>query len=162
MSVKVRLEDGTLEKFHKSYIIESLETIGVDHVSAKRIANEIEKHKGITEHEIKVKVFQKLDMVNREIADKYMSTKKVHVHSETMQVKGNVLLPEFLMEYLELKNGDKIDIIHGSLHTILRAYELKDMYHHQDHDLIFMSEEDMSEIQVKEKNQVAICKHHEE
>jgi hypothetical protein len=157
----VKLEDGSLEKFHKSYIIESLEAIGVDHISAKRIANEIKKHKGMTEHEIKVAVFKKLDMVNSEIANKYLSTKKVHVKSDASHVKGNVLLPEFLMSYLELKNGDKIDICHVFKHITLRAYELKDVDNHQSHDLIFMSEDDMKLIDVKEKHQVAICKHHE-
>ena len=162
MSVKVKLEDGTLEKFHKSYIIESLETIGVDHKSAKKIASEIEKHKGITEHEIKVKIFQKLETMNKEFADKYMSTKKVHVKSEALQVTGNVLLPEFLMTYLELRYGDKIDVIHGYNNSVLRAYGLKNIYHHQDNDIIFMSEKDMNKIEIVEKNQVAICKHHEE
>jgi len=157
----VKLEDGTLEKFHKSNIVDSLEAIGVDHISAKRIANEIKKHKGMSEHEIKVQVFQKLDMVNKEVANVYLATKKVHVKSETMKVKGHALLPEFLMSYLELRSGDKLDIIHGHKHIVLRSYELKDVYQHQDHDMIFMSEDDMNQIEAKEKDQVAICKHHE-
>ena len=157
----MKLEDGSTEKFHKSYIVESLEAIGVDHISAKRIANEIKKHKGMTEHEIKVQVFQKLDMVNKEIANVYLATKKVHVKSDASHVKGNVFLPEFLMSYLTLKNGDKIDVIHGFKNIVLRSHELKDLYHHQDHDMIFMSEDDMALIDAKEKDQVAICKHHE-
>ncbi len=151
-----------MEKFHKAYIVESLETMGVDRASAKNMASEIEKHKGMTEHEIKVKIFQKLNTVNMDLANKYMSTKKVHVKSEAMQVKGNVLLPEFIMTYIKIRNGDKIDVIHGYNNSVLRAYELKDIYHHQDHDIIFMSEKDMNQMEIKEKNQVAICKHHEQ
>ena len=96
------------------------------------------------------------------MANIYMTTKKVHVKSESMQMKGRVLLPEFLMEYLQLRNGDKVDVIHTFKNAVLHAYELKDVYHHQDHDIIFMSEDDLKTIDAKEKDQVAICKHHEE
>ena len=71
--------------------------MGLDHDIAKKIASTIKKHKGISEHEIKVQIFQQLDAIDKEIADKYMSTKKVHVKKESLQVDGNVLLPEFLM-----------------------------------------------------------------
>ena len=160
LSVKVKLEDGSMEKFHKAYIIESLETVGLDHKSAKKIANEVEKHKGMTEHEIKVKIFQKLDMIDKEMANRYMETKKVHVKSEALQVMGNVLLPEFLMSYQELRSGEQIDVIHGDKNVVLRAYEMKDIHNHQDHNVIFMSDRDMGQIGINGNNQVGICKHH--
>jgi hypothetical protein len=159
MSVKVRLEDGSMEKFSKSNIIESLETIGLDHKSAKKIANEIEKHKGISEHEIKIKIFQILDSMDSEIADKYMKTKKVFVKSESMPVEGSVLIPEFLMDYLQLRYGDNIDLFHNEKSCILRSYGMKDIYHHQEHNTIFLSERDMIKMDIKENHQVAICKH---
>ena len=159
MSVKVKLEDGSEEKYHKGYIIESLETIGLDHATAKKIANEVEKHRGISEHEIKVKIFRILDSIDCNLADQYMRTKKVRVRSETMEIKGNALLPEFLMEYLGLRNGDEIDIIHGNSSSIIRAYGMTDTYHHQDHNSILMSHNDMKNIGVREQHQVAICKH---
>jgi hypothetical protein len=159
MSIKVKLEDGTDEKFHKKYIVESLEAIGLDHDNAKQIAKAVEKHKGISEHEIKVKVFDQLDKLDPVLADRYMRTKKVIVKSEASEVDGNALLPEFLMEYFELRNGDEIDVFHGNNFRTLRAIGMKDIYHHQDHNSIFISHKDMKMISAKENHQVAMCKH---
>ncbi len=161
MSVKVKLEDGEMERFHRSYIVGSLETVGLDHITAKGIAKDIEKHKGMTEHDIKIKIFQKLDEIDPKIATKYKDTKKVRVSSESMQADGNALIPEFLMSYLELRNGDKIDVFHGNKNSLVRVNGLKDMYHHQDHNMIFLSDRDMKDIDIKERSLVAICKHQE-
>jgi len=160
MSVKVILEDGSQEKYHKAYIIESLESVGLDHRTAKDIANEVKKHKGITEQEIKEQIFQILVKIDIGKANMFMKTKKVLVKKESMQVIGNVLLPEFLMKNQELRNGDRINIFHGENSTVLRAYGMTDQDNHQDHNTIFMSEKDMKGIDVQEKHQVAIRKYH--
>ena len=157
MSFKVRMENGSLEKFHRSYIIESLETIGMDHDEAKSIAKMIEPHKEMTQHEIKVKVFKFLDEMNHEMADTYLVTKKVHVKHGSFQVDGEALLPNSVMEYLDLQNGNKIDIIHCTKNCTLRAHQSN--HSHDDGDIVFLSDHDMKKIDVKDKNLVAICKH---
>jgi hypothetical protein len=158
MSIKVKLEDGEMEKFHRSYIVESLEAVGLDHHNAKEISKTIGKRDGMTEHDIKVKVYQKLDEIDSEIAERYLKTKKVRVKIESMQVMGHVMVPEFLMTFLELKHGDKIDIIHGEENQVLRVSGL---HIDEEHNVILLSERDMKKLNVKEKGQVAICKHHE-
>ncbi|MGA1822499.1 MAG: hypothetical protein ACMUIG_08225 [Thermoplasmatota archaeon] len=157
MSVRVRKEDGTVEKFQRSKIVESLETMGLDHKTAKRIAKEVHEHDWISEHEIKVKVFGKLDQIDSRIADEYFSTHKVHVKSETMQMEGNVLIPDNLMDLLEIRVGDKMDMIHHEKHAVLRAYRIGAAKN--DHDFIYMSEKDMRKMNIRNKDQVAICKH---
>lgn len=160
MTIKVRLEDGTEEKFSRSNIIGSLEAVGLDHKTAKQIAGNVEKHLGITEHEIKVKIFEKLDSIDSMIADDYMRTKKVHVNSETFGVKDNALLPGFLMEYLDLRNGDKVDVIHGDKRIIVHAFQVDDKYHsNAHHDMIFLSKANIKEMKIKDKALVAVCKH---
>lgn len=160
MTVRIRLEDGSDDKFRRSDIIESLETVGLDHRRAKMIAGEVEKHRGITEHEIKVKIFQKLDSIDSMLADDYMKTKKVHVSNESLGIKNSALLPQFLMEYLDIKNGDKIDVIHGDHRVVMTARRIDDNYHKNlHHDQIFLSDRDMKDLKVKGHSRVAICKH---
>lgn len=157
MTVRVRREDGSVEKFQRSRIVESLETMGLDHKAAKRIAKEVHEHDWISEHEIKVKVFSKLDQIDSKMADEYFTTHKVHVKSETMQIAGNVLIPDHLMDLLEIRIGDKTDIIHHEKHEVMRAYRIESGK--KDHDIIYMSDMDMKKINVKNHDQVAICKH---
>lgn len=157
MSYKVRMENGSLEKFHMSYIIESLETIGMDHEDAKEIAKMVEPHKEMTQHEIKVKVFKFLDKMDHELADKYLVTKKVHVRSESFQVVGEALLPRSVMDYLDLDNGNKISVIHCRKNCVLRAHHTTSPKN--DGDIVYLSEHDMKNIDVKGRSLVAICKH---
>jgi hypothetical protein len=160
MTVRIRLEDGSDDKFRRSDIIESLETVGLDRKRAKMIASEVEKHKGITEHEIKVKIFQKLDSIDSMLADNYMKTKKVHISNESLGIKDHALIPGFLMEYLDIKTGDKIDVIHGDRKLIMAARGIDDSYHKNlHHDQIFLSQRDMKDLKVKQHSRVAICKH---
>jgi hypothetical protein len=157
MTIKVRKEDGSLEKFHRSYIVESLETLGMDRDSAKLIAGQIPADKDITEHEIKARIFRMLDEMDPELAEKYLVTKKVHVKSESFQIRGNLLVPTKIMEYLELRNGDKVSVIHCKDNCVLRAYEKSNS--DNEHDVVFMSPDDMKNIEIKKGKQVAICKH---
>jgi hypothetical protein len=157
MSFKVRMENGSLEKFHRSYIIESLETIGMDHEEAKSVAKMVKPHKEMTQHEIKVRVFKFLDEMNHELADKYLTTKKVHVKHGAFQVDGEALLPNSVMEYLDLQTGNKIDILHCHSNCTLRAHQKNNS--EDDGDVVFLSEHDMKKIDVKDRKLVAICKH---
>jgi hypothetical protein len=157
MSFKVRMENGSLEKFHRSYIMESLETIGMDHDEAKTISKMIEPHKDMTQHEIKVKVFKILDEMDHAMADKYLVTKKVHVKHGSFQVDGEALIPDSIMEYLDLQTGNKIDLIHCTSNCTLRAHQ-KD-HSEDDGDVVFLSKHDMRKIEAKGKTLVAICKH---
>jgi len=157
MSVRVRKEDGSVEKFQRSKIIESLETMGLDHNIAKRIAKEVHEHDWISEHEIKVKVFSKLDQIDQGIADDYFTTHKVHVKSESISIAGNVLLPDHLMTLLDLRVGDKMDMIHHETHAVMRAYRIDS--NKKDHDFIYISDADMKKMNIKNRDQVAICKH---
>jgi hypothetical protein len=150
-------EDGTHEKFHRSYIVESLETIGMDHKTAKTIAERIEPHKGISEHEIKVSVFKILDEMDSKLADEYLVTKKVYVKSESFQVDGAVLVPKLLMEYLDLHSNDKVDVIHCHKRVTLRAHERSES--EKQLNVIYMSEHDMKKLDSKNRSLVAICKH---
>ncbi len=157
MSIKVRKEDGSEEKFHRSYIVESLETVGLDHKVAKDIANQIEVHKGISEHEIKVKIFKILDEMDPKIADEYLVTKKVYVKSESFEVDGVVLVPKRLMEYLDLRNNDKTDLIHCHDRLTLRAHEK--VGSDKEMNVVYLSHHDMKKIETKDRSLVAICKH---
>lgn len=157
MSIKVRKEDGSDEKFHRSNIVESLETVGLDHKTAKGIANQIEVHKGISEHEIKVKIFEILDEMDPKIADQYLVTKKVYVKSESFEVDGAVLASKILMEYLDLYNNEKVDIIHCQNRLTIRVHEKVDSI--KELNVIYMSHHDMEKIEIKERSLVAICKH---
>lgn len=160
MSFKVRMENGSLEKFNRSYIVESLETIGMDHEEAKNIAKLVKPHKEMTQHEIKVKVFKFLDEMDHALADKYLVTKKVHVKHGSFQVDGEALLPGSVMKYLDLQTGNKIDLIHCTDNCTLRAHERN--HSEDDGDIVFLSEHDMKKITAKEKTLVAICKHVED
>jgi hypothetical protein len=151
------MENGSLEKFHRSYIMESLETIGMDHDEAKSISKMIEPHKEMTQHEIKVKVFKILDEMNHDLADRYLITKKVHVKHGSFQVDGEALLPSSIMDYLDLQTGNKIDLIHCSTNCTLRAHQKNDS--EKDGDVVYLSDHDMKKIEVKGKTLVAICKH---
>jgi len=160
MTIKVRMENGSLEKFHRSYIVESLQTLGMDRDSARLIAEQIPGDKDITEHEIKARIFRMLDEMDSSLAEKYLVTKKVHVKSESFQIKGNLLVPIKIMEYLGLRSGDKVSVIHCKDNCILRAYEKSNSDH--EHDVVFMSPDDMKNIEIKKGNQVAICKYNPE
>lgn len=159
MSIKVRKEDGTEEKFHRSYIVESLETLGMDHKTAKNVASQIEAHKWISEHEIKVKVFKILDEMDPKLADQYLVTKKVYVKHETFQVDGEVLVPKTLMDYLDLRNGDKVDVIHCHNRDTYRAHEKS--VEKKELNVVYMGKHDMKKLDVKDRSLVAICKHEE-
>ncbi|MGA1793391.1 MAG: ATP cone domain-containing protein [Thermoplasmatota archaeon] len=159
MTIYVTKEDGSFEKFKRSNIVQSLEAMGVDHKKAKELAKQVVEKQRMTEHEIKFMIFEMLDKIDPELADRYYMTKKVHVHNESMQVTGNALLSDFLMEYLDLRQGDRMDIFHGDKKTIMRAYELH--FKHDDHETIFMSDHDMKLMDIRKGDQVGICKHHE-
>ena len=157
MRVKVRLEDGTQEKFDRGKIVESLETVGLDRHTSKMIADQIIPHEGMTEHEIKVKVFRILDDIDPRFSDKYLRTKKVYIQKEQMDVIGNALLPRVVMEYLDLRNGEKVDIIHCEKNCTLKAFQIDDPEHA--HDRVVVSHYDMDRMGLKPRSQIAICKH---
>ena len=159
MKAKVTLEDGTSESFDRSKIVESLATIGMDRHSAKMIAGHIEPHPGITEHEIKVKVFRLLDEIDPKLSERYLRTKKVHVSREAMDLIGHVMVPRMILDYLEMNSGDKMDIIHCDRNCTLKAHLISDSDHA--HDTVLLSHFDMDRMGLKNKALVAICKHYE-
>jgi hypothetical protein len=155
----IRKDDGNLERFHRHDIVESLVSIGLEHKEAKEIAKKIKKHNGMTEHEIKVKIFDLLEEIDPNLADMYFRTKKVLVKHDLSRIPGYVLMPQYLMDYLDLQRGSKVDVIHTKTNGYLRAidFHLVD----EDHDTVFMSEQDMSKLDIKDGEMVAICKHNE-
>ena len=61
------------------------------------------------------------------------------------------------MEYLDLSNGNKIDIIHCKDNCVLRAHEK--ISSDGAGDVVYLSNHDMKNMDVKGKTLVAICKH---
>jgi hypothetical protein len=159
MTIIVKKEDGSYEKFHRNMIKESLEAVGVDSKTAKMLSKGIQEHKGITEHEIKSRIFDELDRIDPELADRYYVTKKVHVRKEHVQVDGSALLSQYLMDYLDLGRGEKMDVFHCDKDCTLRAYPIQ--FEHDDHETIFLSQHDIEKMSIKKRDQVAICKHRE-
>ncbi|MFW3146936.1 MAG: hypothetical protein ACMUIE_09015 [Thermoplasmatota archaeon] len=159
MTIIVNKEDGSYQKFDRSKIVESLVAVGVDHKTAKKMAKEIHEHHGISEHEIKSKLFEMLDKLDPAIADRFYMTKKVHVRSDTMEVEGNALLSDFLMDYLDMRRGEKLDLFHLDKKCTLRAYPMR--FEHDDHETVFLSHGDIHRMDIGKHDQVAICKHRE-
>lgn len=160
MRQTVTLEDGTSEKFDRSKIVESLITVGMDRHSAKMIAGQIEPHPGITEHEIKVKVFRLLDGIDTNLSERYLKTKKVHVGRETMDMIGHIMVPQQVLDYLEINSGDKVDVIHCDRNCALRVHVINNP--DQAHDTVLLSHYDMERMGLKNKALIAICKHVDE
>jgi len=159
MKPKVTLEDGTHERFDRSKIFKSLTTVGMDPHSARMISEQIEPHPGITEHEIKVKVFRLLDDIDPAVSERYLRTKKVYIRTESLDAPGHVMVPRAVLEYLEIKSGDKVDIIHCDRNCTLRAHEMEDRDH--SHNTVLLSHYDMEKMGLKNKTMIAICKHHD-
>lgn len=159
MTIMIRKEDGSYEKFHRHMIVESLEAVGLDRKTAKRLAKGIDEHPGLSEHEIKSRLFEELDKIDPMLADRYYMTKKVHVKSEHVQIDGSALLSDYLMEYLDLSRGGKMDLFHRDMDCTLRVYPLH--FDHDDHETIFMSDHDIKRMNIKRGEQVAICRHRE-
>ena len=157
MTIYVVKEDGSFERFKRSNIKDSLEAMGLDNKTAKSISREIHERNRMSEHEIKTTIFNLLDEIDPDLADRYYLTKKVHVKEEGMQVSGTVLLSEFLMDCLDLGRGEKIDIFHGDKKSHLRAYGFK--FKDDDNQTMFMSSRDMKSLDLKRGDQVGICKH---
>ncbi|MDG6224231.1 MAG: hypothetical protein QCI82_01825 [Candidatus Thermoplasmatota archaeon] len=155
MSDRVTLEDGTQERFRRKKIVESLKTVGLDSDSSNMIADMIDPHPGITEHEIKVKVFRLLDDMDQKIAERYLKTKKVHIQKEPMGYTGHVMIPKVVMDYLELRSGDMVDIIHCDKNCKLRAHQIDA----RDNDRILVSPLDLEAMGIKNRSPIAICKH---
>ncbi|MGA1872881.1 MAG: hypothetical protein ACMUHY_04355 [Thermoplasmatota archaeon] len=159
MTIYVTKEDGSYEKFKRANIVHSLEAMGVDHKTAKKLAKEVHEKQRMTEHEIKYTIFNLLDNIDPALADRYYMTKKVHVRDEATRVDGSALLSDFLMGYLDIRPGEKMDVFHGEKKSVMRAYEVH--FAHDDHDTIFMSEHDMRSMDIRRGDQVGICKHRE-
>ncbi|MEA3558045.1 MAG: hypothetical protein U9R75_02215 [Candidatus Thermoplasmatota archaeon] len=159
MWIIVTKEDGSFEKFNRSRMVESLEAIGVDRKTAKKISKGIDEHPRISVHEIKNKIFEVLDGIDPKLADRYYMTKKVHVKSKHVQTDGSAFLSEFLMEFIGVGRGEKLDLFHYDRDFTLRAYPLQ--FDHDDHETIFMSDHDRKIMNIKNGDQVGICKHRE-
>ena len=157
MTIHVVKEDGAIKKFRRSNIIESLEAIGVERKTAKELAKKVHEKQKIREHEIKFMVFGMLDEIDPTLADRYYMTTKVHVKNDASQVSGNALLSNFLMEYLDLRPGDKIDVFHGNKRSTIRSYRIQSP--HDDHETILMSASDMKSMDIRSGDQAGICKH---
>jgi hypothetical protein len=157
MTIVVRKEDGTYQKFDRSNIVQSMEAVGVDRKTAKELAKQVHEKQAMTEHEIKSMVFSLLDNIDPTYADRYYVTKKVSVHREESQVNGIVLASEYLLGYLDAKWGDMVDVFHHDRKATMKV--IATHAQHEDHEIVFMSDHDMKSLEIKKGDQIGICKH---
>jgi arginine/ornithine N-succinyltransferase beta subunit len=157
MTIVVRKEDGTYEKFNRSNIVQSLEAVGLDRKIAKELAKQVHEKQTMTEHEIKSIIFGLLDNIDPACAERYYFTKKVTVHKEESQVNGIVMASEYLLGFLDTKWGDMVDIFHTDKKATMKVIATHTQ--HEDHEIVFMSDHDMRSLEIKKGDQIGICKH---
>ena len=83
VNLNVRKTDGSIEPFSADKIITSCMNVGASFVQASQISSEIAEsaHDGIPTKEIRIKVFEKLKIIDSGMADQYMY--RLHMNVKT-------------------------------------------------------------------------------
>ncbi len=157
MKSKVVKKNGKKERYRKGKIIKSLKEAGLESHVAKNIANSLDIENGMTTDEIRDIVIEHLEHVDKKVYDKYVTTQRMKVHNDILEVEGNCLLDAVTMEEMGYQTGDEIDVINGEFYEKLRVFPISGEWIKPDH--LYLSHEDMRDINVHNESRISFRKH---
>ncbi|MGA1866525.1 MAG: hypothetical protein ACMUFK_03555 [Thermoplasmatota archaeon] len=158
MSKKIRKKNGRRERYRESKLVLSLVKAGLDKHTARSVAESLRVKNGMYTREIKCRIFDYLDEIDPEIAQRYFSTMGMKVTAETFDVNGYALMSPETMKDLEIRPGDTIDIFNGNRSETERVFPGKGI--RKAGETLSISHHDMHNIGVHDGSRVAVRKHY--
>ena len=157
MSIRIKKRNGRREKYKEAKLINSLQKAGVETRIARMIARSIEVRNGMYSREIKCRVFEALGKVDKELADRYWSTRGMKVEIEAFEANGHAIVSVETMTELGLRSGDSMDIFNGERFEKVRVYPLEG--YGINPETVSISHHDMYDIGVHPGSRIAVRKH---
>jgi len=139
------------EKFDSEKIERSLHYIGIDEHTAREIAWKVPERDGITTYEIRKIVVKELREKDPELAELYLSTRRLSITTVLEAVRGVALLKKETLARMRMVPGENIDILHrGERHTLKVEHAPLDRHE------IGMHAEDLRELGVSDGKRITV------
>lgn len=113
--------DGKTEDFNRGKIEHSVRNAGADKKTAKEIAQVIPENAAMTTRQIRKNVAEELQKRDPETAKRYKETVRLAAHEAVEAAKGTARMTLEVMNRLNLKPGDPIELEYGNTRYTLKA-----------------------------------------